>query len=196
MNFKTIEEQALYTTLKIESLNDEGEIVGIGTGFLISRPINNDGDSKIYLVSNKHVLYTSDSIAITFTEKNSEVNEPVVGKTIRIPITQINKVVHGHKNPKVDIAVLEITGLISSLNKKLFAKWIDYDMLSDFTEEELSIAKNVIFVGYPENRYDVVNNLPLIRSGMIASHPKYDYNGRRQGIIDAQVGPGSSGRPV
>ena len=39
-------------------------------------------------------------------------------------------------------------------------------------------------------------NLPLIRTGMIASHPKYDYNGKPIFIIDAQVFPGSSGSPV
>lgn len=40
------------------------------------------------------------------------------------------------------------------------------------------------------------SNLPLIRTGMIASHPKYDYNGKPIFIIDAQVFPGSSGSPV
>ena len=31
---------------------------------------------------------------------------------------------------------------------------------------------------------------------MIASHPKYDFNGNKVFIIDAQVFPGSSGSPV
>ena len=69
-------------------------------------------------------------------------------------------------------------------------------MLSDFTEPELNVAENVLFVGYPDNRYDAKNNLPLIRQGLIASHPKYDYNGDPVFIMDAQVFPGSSGSPV
>ena len=35
-----------------------------------------------------------------------------------------------------------------------------------------------------------------MRIGMIASHPKFDFNGKPQFVIDAQVFPGSSGSPV
>ena len=69
-------------------------------------------------------------------------------------------------------------------------------MLATFEEPELSVAENVYFIGYPDNRFDEKNNLPLIRTGMIACHPKYDYNGKPIFIIDAQVFPGSSGSPV
>ena len=69
-------------------------------------------------------------------------------------------------------------------------------MLSDFTEPELNVAENVLFVGYPDNRYDAKNDLPLVRQGLIASHPKYDYNGDPVFIIDVQVFLGSSGSPV
>ena len=80
--------------------------------------------------------------------------------------------------------------------QKLYFKYVSYDMLADFTEPELSVAENVFFVGYPDDRYDKANNLPLIRTGLISSHPKYDYNGDPIFIIDAQVFPGSSGSPV
>mgnify|MGYP003291781313 CR=1 FL=1 len=45
-------------------------------------------------------------------------------------------------------------------------------------------------------RYDKKNNLPLVRTGTIASHPRKDFNGLPQFVIDAQVFPGSSGSPV
>lgn len=82
------------------------------------------------------------------------------------------------------------------MHEQLYYKAVSYDMLATFNEEELSVAENVYFVGYPDNRYDMANNLPLIRTGMIASNPKYDYNGNPTFIIDAQVFPGSSGSPV
>lgn len=69
-------------------------------------------------------------------------------------------------------------------------------MLATFKEEELNVAQSIYFVGYPDNRYDIANNLPLIRTGIIASNPKLDFNGSKQFIIDAQVFPGSSGSPV
>lgn len=38
--------------------------------------------------------------------------------------------------------------------------------------------------------------MPLFRQGIIASHPRYDFNGESVFIIDAQVFPRSSGSPV
>ena len=189
----SVQEQLLFTTLRIECLDAADKICSIGTGFLLSRPVG-DNEFKIYLVSNKHVLCSAESINITFTTKND--GNPDVGKKIKLPIKDVKKSVVGHPNPKVDVAVLDCTGIFSLLHDKLYYKFVSYEMLADFTEEELTVAENVYFVGYPDNRYDATNNLPLIRTGLISSHPKYDYNGDPVFIIDAQVFPGSSGSPV
>jgi hypothetical protein len=65
-----------------------------------------------------------------------------------------------------------------------------------FTEDRLLPACEVLFVGYPNDVYDQVNNLPVIRAGKIASMPKVDFNGKPEFLIDAHVWPGSSGSPV
>ena len=189
----TIQEQLLYTTLRIECFDSNKRLYSIGTGFLLSRPVDENA-IKIYLVSNKHVLVGAESIALTFTHMKN--GEPEHGNNLRFPIDNVGANVVGHPNPNVDIAVLECTGLFVMLQDQLFVKAVSYDMLSDFTEPELNVAENVLFVGYPDNRYDAKNNLPLIRQGLIASHPKYDYNGDPVFIMDAQVFPGSSGSPV
>ena len=186
-------EQLMYTTLRIECMDIMEKVFSIGTGFLIQRPVS-DNKYKLYLVSNKHVLCNTESIAISFTI-NKE-NEPDVGKRIRLPITNIKSNIVGHPDPNVDIAVLECTGLFILMPEQLYYKAVSYNMLASFNEKELSVAENVYFVGYPDDRYDMKNNLPLVRTGMIASNPKYDYNGNPTFIIDAQVFPGSSGSPV
>lgn len=189
----TIQEQLLYTTLRIECFDSNNRQYSIGTGFLLSRPVGENA-IKIYLVSNKHVLVGAESIALTFTHMKN--GEPEHGNNLRFPINNVGANVVGHPNSNVDIAILECTGLFLMLQNQLFVKTVSYDMLSDFTEPELNVAENVLFVGYPDNRYDAKNNLPLIRQGLIASHPKYDYNGDPVFIMDAQVFPGSSGSPV
>lgn len=186
-------EQLMYTTLRIECMDTMNNVLSIGTGFLIQRPVG-DNKYKLYLVSNKHVLCDTDSIAISFT-LNKE-NEPDVGNRIRLPIANIKSNIVGHPDHNVDVAVLECTGLFVMMSEQLYYKVVSYDMLASFNEEELSVAENVYFVGYPDDRYDMKNNLPLVRTGMIASNPKYDYNGSPTFIIDAQVFPGSSGSPV
>lgn len=193
ISMANIQEQLLFTTLRIERLDAQGALQSIGTGFLLTQRVA-EGALKVHLVSNKHVLEGADSIAITFTR--SKDGEADVGNTLRLPIANVAANVVGHPDPDVDIAILTCTGLFNLLPNQLYFKAASYDMLATFNEPELSVAENVYFVGYPDNRYDITNNLPLIRTGLIASHPKYDFNGKPVFIIDAQVFPGSSGSPV
>lgn len=190
---KNIYEQLLYTTLRIECFNTEGSLDSIGTGFLLQRPVGKD-EYKMYLVSNKHVLDGYNKIVITFTRIKNGM--PDIGNKVSIPITELLGKIVCHPNPRVDIAVLECTGLFILMPEQLFFKAVSYDMLATFEEPELSVAQNVNFIGYPDNRFDEVNNIPLIRTGIISSHPCLDYNGDPVFIIDAQVFPGSSGSPV
>lgn len=118
------------------------------------------------------------------------------GRKQEFNIQGVDQVVKGHPNPDVDIAVMDCTEIFIAMEDKLYYKYVDYSMLAEFNEPELSVAENVYFVGYPDGRYDMSNNLPLIRTGMIASHPEYDFNGKPEFVIDAQVFPGSSGSPV
>ena len=126
----------------------------------------------------------------------SKNGEPEIGNKIVIPFKDIQNNVKGHPDANVDVALLECTGIFVLMMEKMYVKFVPYEMLANFKESELSVAENVYFIGYPDNRYDAKNNLPLVRTGMISSHPKYDYNGDPVFIIDAQVFPGSSGSPV
>lgn len=189
----TIEEQLLYTTLKIECFDEHEQLYSMGTGFLLECPVG-DNKFKMFLVSNRHVLEGPKSIAVTFTRIKD--GKPDHGNTITVPIHDVDRAVVGHPNPDVDVAVLNCSLIFRMMPEHLYIKSVSYDMLSDFTEPELNVAENVLFVGYPDNRYDIINNLPLIRQGLIASHPKYNFNGEPVFIIDAQVFPGSSGSPV
>ena len=187
-----IQEQLMHTTVRIEIIKNNS-VIGLGTGFFVSVPVSEE-NYKIVLISNKHVLFAADDIAITFTTLKN--GEPNYGSIMRIPIGKISNNVIGHPDPKIDVAALVCTGIFNLFPDILFFKAISIDMLSDFKESELSVAENVFFVGYPDGRYDSKNNLPLIRTGLIASDPKMDYNGLPEFVIDAQVFPGSSGSPV
>lgn len=51
-------------------------------------------------------------------------------------------------------------------------------------------------VGYPNGLWDMKHNQPIFRSGSLASHYKFDWNGKPEFIIDAACIPGSSGSPI
>ena len=187
-------EQLLFTTLRIECLDYLKNVIGIGTGFLIQRPIGEDA-CKIYLVSNKHVLCNANSITVSFTKQKNEKAD--LGNILKLTIENTKNSVIPHPNPEADVAIIDCTGIFANAYpNELYVQTVPYDMLATFEEPELNVAENIFFVGYPNDRYDIKNNLPLIRSSMIASHPKFNYNGEPIFIIDAQVFPGSSGSPV
>jgi hypothetical protein len=62
--------------------------------------------------------------------------------------------------------------------------------------EGLAALEDIVMVGYPIGLWDKVNNMPIIRRGITATHPKLPYNGREEFMIDAACFPGSSGSPV
>jgi len=51
-------------------------------------------------------------------------------------------------------------------------------------------------VGYPIGLWDDVNNFPVLRRGITASHPIVDFQGKSIGLADIASFPGSSGSPI
>ena len=62
--------------------------------------------------------------------------------------------------------------------------------------EGLNALEDIIMIGYPNGLWDAENNLPIIRKGITAVHPKFDYNGKTDIVMDIASFPGSSGSPV
>lgn len=189
-------EQALFSTLKIELLANENEIQGIGTGFLLKVDFPQDpNESLLLLISNRHVLAEYKRFNIRFHKRKANSNLPELGQSFTYSASY-EEALFLHPNPRIDLACVNISTVISQLGSRIYYKFLDKRIFADFTEPELDAGQRVIFIGYPENRYDQVNNLPVVRSGVTASHPKLNYNGEDQFLIDAQVFPGSSGSPV
>ncbi len=190
-------EQILFSTLRIELLDDRGNPQGIGTGFLVKVDFpQNPSEALVLLVSNRHVLTGSSRFNITFHRRKINSNLPELGQTLRYNKADYGGALFLHPNPQIDLACVNISAVISQLGSQIYYKFLDKTVFATFTEPELDAGQGVIFIGYPDNRYDQKHNLPVLRSGVTASHPRVDYNGEKQFLIDAQVFPGSSGSPV
>lgn len=184
-------EQLLYSTIQIECIDSKGIHLCMGTGFFLHRQVG-PGAYKIFLVTNRHVLDRDvDSISLVFTKTKD--GEPLVGQCEHYMIERIGPMVM-HQN--VDLAVLDCSALFARFPEDLYFKAFSYEMLSTFEAQEFSLADSVYFIGYPEGIYDTYNGLPLLRKGIISSHPDYDFDGMPQFVIDANVYHGSSGSPV
>lgn len=197
INPQSFIEQTLFSTLRIELLDDKDKLQSIGTGFMIRIDFpQNPKEALILLVSNKHILAGRQRFTITFHRRQINSDLPQLKETLIYHTANYREGLFLHPDPKIDLACVNISSVISELHSKIYFKCLTRTVFANFNEPELEPGQRVIFVGYPENRYDQKHNLPILRSGVIASHPKLNYNGEEQFLIDAQVFPGSSGSPV
>lgn len=77
-----------------------------------------------------------------------------------------------------------------------FYKFVQSEIIFDETKDKLETGSDCWFVGYPDGKFDITNNLPILRRACIASIPRTDFNGKPQILIDGEVFRGSSGSPV
>jgi hypothetical protein len=132
---------------------------------------------------------------LNFHKRKQDVFAPEIWQIVTIRNEEFREFYIVHPDPNIDLACINITSIWRpELN--IFYKNLFIEMFSDFSEEDLLPGIDVWFIGYPENRFDNIHNLPLLRRGYIASIPKVDFNGKKQFVIDAQVFKGSSGSPV
>ncbi|MGZ8215335.1 MAG: S1 family peptidase [Methylosarcina sp.] len=123
----------------------------------------------------------------------SESGEPHYGNVQTFGQNGFSTIYYPHPDDDVDLACVNISGISDS---NIYFKNLHDAFLEPIDLGAIPPGSDVIFIGYPENRFDVKHNLPIIRKGSIASVPSVDFNGRPQIVIDAQVFQGSSGSPV
>jgi len=196
MQLKHFQEQMFFATVRITIPTDTGKGASIGTGFLYQVPVSQEKHC-ILLVSNRHVYGDpTKPIQLVFHRRDeTDPSRPKLGETVILADTTFDGVFTGHPDPAVDLACINIS-MIGHHEPPIFYKNVTDELIPDFEHERLLPGNDVWFVGYPANRFDTANNLPVLRRGYIASIPKVDFEGRAEFLIDAQVFPGSSGSPV
>lgn len=111
---------------------------------------------------------------------------------------EYKEMLHWFLHPSLDLAVTRFEPILKETTQ--------YDPIFVFLSDTL-FAKpeqlrrcdpinTVYMVGYPKSIYDSKNNFPLFRSGITATHPSVDYEGKQCGVLDISALPGSSGSPV
>ncbi|RKU11949.1 hypothetical protein C6502_06865 [Candidatus Poribacteria bacterium] len=193
MATRTLEHEIAYIAARINSEAPNGTS-SVGTGFFYRAPLNDGMNRSItLLISNKHVFGNSKGRLIVSLNRRKEDNTPEFGNIVTFDQVGFEDGYFAHPNPEIDLACLNVSGIA---RVGAFYKYLNDTLLKPIDYDKVAPGSDVIFVGYPENRYDVINNLPLIRKGSIASMPNVDFNGKGQVVIDAQIFPGSSGSPV
>lgn len=196
MDLTKFEFQVFFTTVRITIPSVDGKSSSIGTGFLFDVNLRQEEQVGQFLVSNKHVFGDPHrTIILNFHKIKDGLNEPDLGNVIPITITDFSNHYYAHPDDDIDLACINVSGYIGK-DHGVYSKNLHSEFTEPFDFTKLLPGSEVSFIGYPDNRFDVTHNLPILRKGYLATLPSIDFNGLKQVLIDAQVFPGSSGSPV
>lgn len=193
----SMSEQLAFTTVRIQCQDTSGSI-STGTAWFFSFKFD-DGTQVPIIITNNHVIEGSSKGLFQLTRANAD-GTPQIGKFDNIVIENFEKNWVHHPKPEVDLCFMPIAPLFHEANKQgisFFHIDIDENLLP--TEQllsDLTALEEILMIGYPVGLWDSVNNMPIFRKGITATHPNLNYEGRDEFLIDAACFPGSSGSPV
>jgi hypothetical protein len=189
-------EQLTYATVRIEC--DTANGASTGTGFFFR--FHEDGGNFVpAIVTNKHVIQGArrGKFHLHLGDQNGPLSPP---QHISFEFDNFEQGWIPHPDPSVDLCIALIGPLLSAAaaeGRQFFFIGLSKDLVP--TDDELSMLtalEDIVMIGYPNGIWDAVNNMPIIRRGITATHPNLNYEGRREFMIDAACFPGSSGSPV
>lgn len=191
-------EQLTHSTVRIECTLGNGN-TSCGTGFFMQ--LLRSGERHVpVIVTNKHVIHGARLGRIHFTFQTAE-GGPDHGSHQRYEIDNFEHQWIAHPDPDVDLAILPIARIVDAVGaatgRRCFYIAADVDLIPPLDERQgYSAMEDIVMIGYPNGIWDHVNNLPIIRRGITATHVKMRWNGRDEFLTDIASFPGSSGSPV
>jgi hypothetical protein len=192
-----LSEQLAHSTVRIECESANGE-VGTGTGFFF-RFAEKEGIHVPAIVTNKHVIAGAKKgqFIMTLTDEHGE---PIEQSHHAFLFDNFERMWIPHPESDIDLCAMPIAPLLEASNrekKRLFYISLDKSLIPSKAEyEDMVLIEDITMVGYPNGIWDSVNNMPVFRRGITATHPNLDWNGKPEFLIDAACFPGSSGSPV
>ncbi|MFR9596797.1 MAG: serine protease [Rikenellaceae bacterium] len=191
-------EQLCFNTVRIETTNARGQ-AGSGTGFIVVLDV--DGKMAPLVVTNKHVIAGNAIGRIVLTVADSEGNPNYEDHFPAVFNGGLGENWIEHPDPNIDLCVMPLNPLVDMVKnrygKNLFIKAFSSEhIMTKSRTSDIDVGEDILMIGYPNGLWDSVNNMPIIRKGILATNVSLDYNGRREFVIDAACFPGSSGSPV
>lgn len=194
----SLSEQLTYSTVRIECKLKDGR-TGTGTGFFFKFLEKENGEHVPGVITNKHVVKNALKGKLIITKANDN-NEPIDTEHFTVEFDNFESFWQFHPEDEVDLCAMPIAPFLRAAEargEKLFYIPFTKELLpTEKHKEELSALEDVLMIGYPNGIWDEINNMPIFRKGSTATPPLYDYNGRKEIMIDIAAFPGSSGSPV
>lgn len=192
-----IMEQLTHSTVRIVTTTAEGGRAS-GTGFYMHLLVKSDKHVPV-IITNKHVVAGAVQGQFSVTLAN-ESGEPIIGSHETFSVSDFENICVKHPDENIDLVAFPIAPLIHKVeksDKKLFYVPLLMNLIpSEIERSKYSAMEDIVMIGYPNGIWDSVNNYPVIRKGITATHSNVNWNGKREFLTDIASFPGSSGSPV
>lgn len=189
-------EHLIHSTVRIECETLTGK--GSGSGYFFAF-LENDNQQIPCIVTNKHVVAGAKRGIFNLTLQGTD-GMPKLGEYVTFAFDNFEQMWIGHPDPSIDIAICLIGPILNRAKEQ--GQTLHFVPLGKpviATKElldSLPTMEEIIMIGYPNGIWDAKHNLPIIRRGITATHPRLSYNGKPEFLIDVACFPGSSGSPV
>jgi V8-like Glu-specific endopeptidase len=175
----------------------------VGTGYLYYYKLEN-GDIFPVIVTNKHVIANATKIKTEFhvIAQGAHVGDDGLAdfeEKLNVEIDDFENETLFHPSNDIDLCIILLGKTLNRIRSGYGVKNVFLDKswhVESALESIIRPIETIVMIGYPNGLWDEVNNRPIARRGLTASHPLKPWNGKRQFMIDAACFPGSSGSPV
>jgi V8-like Glu-specific endopeptidase len=190
----------LFNTARIVAQHADGT-ESIGTAFFFQFSVDTQTFVPV-IITNKHVVEGADRglffVHEAIKDENGKVRPSKQSFGISVPNFEASWT--GHPEEEVDLCAMPFGPVLDralSIDKEVFYISFDESVIPTQTQlGSLTALEDITMVGYPIGLWDNVNNFPILRRGVTASHPATNFQGKSLGVVDIAVFPGSSGSPV
>ncbi len=191
----------IYSTVQLECYDEK--VVSKGTSFFMTYKF--DDKNITVLVTNKHVVCINVNKETLFKKARFQISKEVDDKPqdndkVIFNIDDLDNRVIFHDDKNVDLCFVLVNDLLNNTQSKgikLYCLSLETSLIiPNASIEELNPIEDIVMIGYPIGLIDDVNNKPIARRGITATSYKFDYNGKKEFLIDIACFCGSSGSPV
>jgi hypothetical protein len=170
-----------------------------GTGFFYDITLSENEVIPI-IITNKHVVADMVRGGFAIHRSDPKDRDMPLQDSLELSFDNFCDLWIMHPDPKIDLCGAPLVGLLH-FGRERMAEIFRSAMSERFICSDDDLLKmrgieNVIMAGYPAALWDNVNNFPLLRRGITATHPGVDFQGRHDGVVDLATFAGSSGSPI
>lgn len=195
MALNTIYQKAFFSTVRLRTRSDAGEVLN-GTAFVFEY-ISEDNTFPFLVTSKQMVMHAEEGRMALFQAKGTN---PNLGKGYTLDIEKFGKLWFHHPDDEIDVSITPFVPFVRHVENTgvpiHFDAFSQEDVLIQDQFASFEAGDDLLNVGYPPAYWDRDLLLPVTRKTTLSSPAAINYAGVRQCLLDTPMKEGWLGSPV